>query len=111
MKNLKTFILALFSFTASYAADITAISSGPWSASSTWSGNVLPGNGDLVIIPAGTTVTIDDVQQYSSSNMIINVFGTLRLVSPGKIDLDANSIITVHSGGRIAGNGSPSETI
>jgi hypothetical protein len=111
MKNLKTLTLALFTLTASYAADITAVSSGAWSATSTWSTNVLPATSDLVIIPAGITVTIDDVQQYSASSLTINVFGTLRLVSPGKIDLDATSIINVYSGGKITGNGSPSETI
>lgn len=111
MKNLKTLILALLTFSASYAADITAVGNGLWNAPSTWSGNSLPGNTDLVIIPAGITVTINDVQQYSASSLIINVFGTLRLVSPGKIDLGATSVITVYRGGKITGNGSPSETI
>lgn len=111
MKNLKTILLALFTITNSFAADITATNNGLWNAASTWSSNHLPFNGDLVTIPAGVTVTIDDVQQYSASNLVINVFGTLRLVSPGKIDLAANSIIRVHPGGRITGNGSPSETI
>src|SRR5687767_9178500 len=111
MKNLYSFLLALLSMTASYAAEIIAVNSGSWSAPATWNTSVLPGNSDLVVIPTGITVTIDDVQQYSAFSLVINVMGTIRVVSHGKIDMAASSIITVYPGGRITGNGSPSETI
>ena len=111
MKNLTLITLALFSFAKAIAADIMAVNNGTWSDPATWSTNGLPSAGDVVSIPSGTTVTINDVQQYNSSSMVINIFGTLKLVSPGKIDLAATSVITVFTGGKITGNGSPSETI
>lgn len=40
-------------------ATMSAQATGNWSNITTWSGGVVPGNGDSVIIPSGVTVTID----------------------------------------------------
>ncbi len=46
-------------FQSAQAASISSVQSGNWSNPSTWSGGVVPGDGDTVTIASGHTVTVD----------------------------------------------------
>ena len=83
-------------------ATITSAQTGPWSETSTWSGGVVPGNGDSAIIAATHNVTVDqdttigtsDVADTGTAAITVNTGGTLtigafRLTSRGDIDLSA----------------------
>ncbi len=84
--------------------------SGNWKNTSTWSLSRLPQHGDTVVIPVGRTVLIDDIQNYSTSDLYIKVYGTLN-IDNGKLWLGVNSVIIIYAGGSITGAGSPSETL
>lgn len=83
---------------------------GNWNNNSTWSLNRLPQHGDTVVIPVGRTVLIDDIQNYSTSDLFIKIYGTLEIIN-GKLWLGANSTIILFTGGVINASGSPSETL
>ena len=84
--------------------------SGNWKNTSTWNLNRLPQHGDTVVIPVGVTVYITDIQNYSTEDLYIKVYGTLD-ISGGKLWLGVNSVIIVYTGGTITASGSPSETL
>lgn len=97
------------------AATITSvIPGGEWTSTSTWSGGVVPSNGDVVVIPSGSTVTISN--QTVDFNGTVNISGTLSLIgsgsyyfgtaTPGILNMDASSIVNVLSGGQITTGGS-----
>ena len=104
-KSLKTifslFILLYLSPNVLFSATITA-STGNWSATSTWSGGVLPGIGDDVIIPNGVTVTQDITAGNGGDckTLTIAAGGTLALganyISP-RTTLTCNGSITASS--------------
>src|SRR5688572_24492842 len=83
---------------------------GNWNNISTWSLNRLPIDGDTVVIPAGRTVTITDIQNYSTQNLFLKIYGTLDIIN-GKLWLGANSTIVIFTGGVLTASGSPSETV
>ena len=83
---------------------------GNWNNTATWSLNRLPQHADTVVIPVGRTVTIDDIQNYSTSDIVIKIYGTLEILN-GKLWLGVNSIIILYTGGTIVATGSPSETL
>jgi hypothetical protein len=70
----------------------------------------VPSNGDTVVIPAGKTVVIDNVQNLSSSFLYVKINGSLKL-SGGKLWLDVNSSIVIYLGGSLIGTGNSSETL
>ena len=84
--------------------------SGNWKNTSTWNLNRLPQHGDTVVIPVGVTVYITDIQNYSTEDLYIKVYGTLD-ISSGKLWLGVNSVIIVYTSGTITASGSPSETL
>ncbi len=59
-----------------FAATITSQGSGNWSASETWTGGVIPGDGDAVIIADGHTVTIDQNIGTPSGGLLMLRVGT-----------------------------------
>lgn len=101
-----------------YVANASTITSvipgGEWTSASTWTGGVVPSNGDIVVIPVGSTVTISN--QTVDFNGTVNVSGTLSLIgsgsyyfgtaTPGILNMDASSIVNVLSGGQITTGGS-----
>ncbi|GAA4318470.1 hypothetical protein [Flaviaesturariibacter amylovorans] len=97
------FILAGLSLTA-HARTVTAVNSGSWESSSTWS-PAAPGNGDLVLIPRDKTVEITSNIQQKFWQMDIRVAGTLNFVGGGaKLWLNDQSVIYVYSYGKIYSN-------
>lgn len=85
-----------------------------WDAGSTWNLNRAPVSGDTVIIPAGKTVIIDNMENLAhgnANNVYVQVYGTLLFQKNGKLVLNENSKITVYPGGVIRGTGSSSQSI
>ncbi|HEX2536503.1 MAG TPA: G8 domain-containing protein [Chitinophagaceae bacterium] len=112
-KTLFFTIVLLATLAAGAAPRIKAVyNMGVWRASATWDLNRRPASGDTVVIPSNTTLFIDDNQNLTSSNLYIQVFGTLHLKGGGaKLTINSISRISVHSGGRITSDHSPSEVI
>lgn len=96
----------------SQAANCTAIASGDWSDPATWSCGAAPGCGDLVTIPAGITVKLDDHLMIDESSMpacntptYIQVFGTLQFVTGKKMELACGSAVEIMVGGMLQNGG------
>lgn len=115
MKLLKLTIVGILLIHTSFlkAATCTALSSGNWFDATKWSCGAVPGCGDLIIIPAGITVTLDNhllIDESSvpacSSPTYIRVFGTLKFASGKKMELACGSAVEVLVGGSmLAGTG------
>ncbi len=109
---MKTCILCLilfFSATFTNAATIQATTTGLWSSSTSWNLGRIPGNGDIIIIPSGITITISSTVTLSST-VLVEIFGTL-IFSGGstKLNLSSTSEVYVYTGGEItdaSGSGS-----
>src|SRR5688572_15148897 len=102
------FLFALSAFAGPTNNAVPA--TGNWKNTSTWSLSRLPQHGDTVVIPVGVTVLITDIQNYSTEDLYIKVYGTLDIGS-GKLWLGTNSVIIIYTGGTITASGSPSETL
>jgi hypothetical protein len=76
---------------------------GVWTISTSWLGDVVPVDGDTVIVQAGDTITIDDVLFFDG---VIQVYGVL-LFDNGKLSMDENSVIQLAEGSNIIALGSP----
>jgi hypothetical protein len=102
------------------AATRTALSTGLWFNTATWSGNVIPGCGDIVVIPLGITVTVTgqdlfiDENSSPNCNEPTNVFvlGTL-LMESRTLKMACGSGFSISPGGCInhegPGSGSASK--
>ncbi len=104
MKRLPLFIIALLSLAvASAAPKVKAVSNtGLWRANGTWDLNRLPKAKDTVVIPAGKTITIDNVQALDS--VYVMVQGTLKFTNIlSYLSLDETSTIVVTSSGSVVG--------
>lgn len=102
MRKFLTLLLIISFFTA-YSAPITLkVANGSWIASS-WDLNRLPANGDNIIIPANTTLTLD--KDVSLSNVQMEISGSLVLAGNNmKLVLDNASKLIVNAGGTIQGS-------
>ncbi len=100
------FSLAFVFITETQARSVTAVTNGNWTNTSTW-GGLTPTCGDTVLIPAGITVTINDVLDFTGCSqwIRINIGGTMTFQTGKKIKLPCNSVIQVYLGGQIAGGG------
>lgn len=88
------FILALLVNTIAYGANFTAIASGNWSSAGTWSG-VAPSftnTTDIITIPAGLTVTLDNNLVINGVTSSVNVEGTLSALAATSITVISGSI-------------------
>jgi hypothetical protein len=111
MKKLYLIILVIFTASFTFANPVINVTAnGLWKNNSTWDLHRIPKDGDTVVIPAGKTVTIDDVQNLSTAFLYVKVYGILKF-SGGKLWLNVNSSIVVYSGGSVTGTGNSSETL
>lgn len=95
----------LFSSNLSHAVTRTAATNGGWTTAATWSPSGAPAAGDVMIIPAGRTVTVSSNTSYSSS-IRIQVSGSLFFSGGGaKLNLPCGSVVEILSGGTLDGNG------
>lgn len=89
------------------AATCTATVSGNWSNASTWSCPGGPACGDVIIIPAGFTVSISNQQDYSActptpgASPQIYVYGMLQFVTGNKLKLPCGSNVYIGATGTI----------
>ncbi|HEX6333493.1 MAG TPA: T9SS type A sorting domain-containing protein [Flavisolibacter sp.] len=107
------FIVAgiLFSLITSAAPVNTVLSNGKWSQVATWSEGRLPQDADTVVVPAGTTLLIDNNVSLSTAAIYLKVYGTIEM-KVGRLDLGVNSFIILFDGGSIQNtNGNNSEKI
>ncbi|HEY4289657.1 MAG TPA: MBG domain-containing protein [Puia sp.] len=103
----------------SKAATITAQQSGSWWSASTWAGGIVPGTSDVIVIPAGITVSVYGPTYDTQWNLdrwdnpaAIQVYGTLNVIdNPADGGTDYYGIyflnplaLTVYSGGDVADN-------
>ena len=107
MKKLYTVLtitfLVLCYIKSSAQATITATAnSGRWNAPSTWDLNRVPANGDIIIVPGNIKVILDDTEDYSTSTLIINVFGEIEVKNNGNLSMNALSVLELKPGGRLS---------
>src|ERR1051326_285604 len=112
MKKLYSLLVVIFAvhFTMATPAINSVQASGYWKNPSTWSLGRLPINGDTVVIVAGKTVMIDDIENLSNQFLYVKIYGVL-IFSSGKLWINNGSSVFIFSGGQIASTGSPSETL
>jgi len=102
---MKTFTLITFALLLAGAVfgapKITAVqNNGQWNAASSWDLNRLPQNGDTIVIPAGLTIFVSNMN--SLNNVYIRIYGILSMTG-GKLDLDIACTIVVFNGGLVLG--------
>lgn len=110
--NLSAGLLLSLTFLTTHAATRTASTNGNWSSTATWGGAAAPTTGDIAIIPAGITVTLDAGAgtldaTYAAFNFYnpsrIDVYGTLNVVgnssATGGVLFENPIDIEVFSGG------------
>ncbi|RRJ90477.1 Ig-like domain-containing protein [Flavobacterium macacae] len=78
----------------------TAIASGNWSNTATWSSGAVPNEGDNVTVPAGLTVTQDDAAAKSYN---LTVDGNLVYSATTAANLVVGNSVTINSTGNLTG--------
>lgn len=105
---------ATVSATTASTSTVTATASGNWSDAAIWSGGIVPGAANNVVVPAGLTVTVDE-DAFAAD---LNVAGTLlyesvtaRNLEALNVTVDVTGTLAVPSAGsqfahelRVAGN-------
>jgi hypothetical protein len=108
------FLLLFFSLTITFckSSTCTAVSNGDWANSATWSCAGGPGCGDVIVIPAGITVTITSQQNYSActptpaASLQLVIFGCLKFVTGNKLQLPCGSnVFIAPTGSMVPGGG------
>ena len=96
MKRLIVALLFLFAPCSVWAAAISTAQDGEWSSTSTWTGGVVPGNGDTVTIATGHDVTVSDNRTVGTAGAT----GTeaIQVQGTGTLTVSAGSTLTVKGG-------------
>ncbi len=89
------------------AATHRVVASGPWSAAETWADGVLPADGSRVFVPAGLTVTVDDV--FAAELATLRVDGTLRFATTTNTQLRVDTLVAAP--GSIVEIGTPEDPV
>lgn len=100
------------------------VANGNWTSPSTWNGGTLPGNNDIVCIPAGFTVTVVgntykeektpaacQSDPANSPRLYIFICGNLNFDPSGKLYLSCGSTIEIYPGGRVQAAAGSSDLI
>ena len=99
-------------------ATITSAQSGNFSSTSTWTGGVVPGNGDRFDVSSGHTVTLDSSTPIPSTGFVDSyIYGTLQSQSGasmtlrmnGRLYVKSNGLLHLRDGATIQINGSSGE--
>ena len=99
-------------------ATITSAQSGNFSSTSTWTGGVVPGNGDRFDVSSGHTVTLDSSTPIPSTGFVDSyIYGTLQsqasasmtLRMNGRLYVKGNGLLHLRDGATIQINGSSGE--
>ena len=99
-------------------ATITSAQSGNFSSTSTWTGGVVPGNGDRFDVSSGHTVTLDSSTPIPSAGFVDSyIYGTLQSQSGasmtlrmnGRLYVKGNGLLHLRDGATIQINGSSAE--
>jgi hypothetical protein len=108
-----SFLIGVFTSFYSFSNTCTAITSGNWSNGAIWSCGIQTSCGDIIIIPSGIIVTVDEIvgldanstpQCNQPTGMIID--GTLVFQTGKKINLGCGSAVAISpAGSMIPGNG------
>ena len=94
-------LISAFSFAAP-KNKFTGVNGG-WSFNSNWSLNRLPTSGDSIVIPSGSTLTVNNDIVLSDVHVLVS--GTINIVNNNTlISLDYQSEIIVYPGGIITGS-------
>lgn len=104
------------SVAASVACTYTSTQSGNWSATSTWVGGCVPGDGNNTTIAAGHTVTVDSTQNIGTGTLTVNgtlnqsaalTAGDTTISSTGTLSTGNNALnvgaMTVNASGNLTG--------
>lgn len=96
---------------------------GNWNSGSTWNGGTVPGHMDIVCIPAGMTVQVNNPTYTDGGNtcpvantaltptLYVFVCGTIDFKAGGKLHTGCGTNFTVFTGGRILAANGNSELI
>lgn len=91
-----------------YSATCTALANGNWTNPATWSCGSVPGCGDIIMIPAGITVDLDEHVNLDETSMPpcsdpvqIIIFGVLHFNTGKKMYLSCGSTVEIMVGGQI----------
>lgn len=111
MKGYAAIIIALFSFIISFAQNNQVIiDNGKWNNNSSWGLGHSPTNGEIAIIPADSTLVVDN-NNLLTTDITLKVYGTLQF-QVGKLRLTPNSVVLLYPGGIITSSvGTPADKI
>lgn len=98
------------------------VNNGFWNEPSTWNGNSLPAQNDIVCIPANVTVRVRNnnyeplatscpATSANTPNLFIFVCGTIDFDPSGRLNIGCNSNFQIYTGGRILAAQGASELI
>ena len=79
-------------------ATITSTQSGNFNATSTWSGGVVPVDGDAFVIDAGHLVTVNDDRRTTNGYDNSTIEGCLKIVDNGLLRMNGNLTVNPVSG-------------
>ena len=111
MKRCYLTVLACFYFLACYSqTNQVILNNGKWTNNATWGLGHVPQNGEIAIIPADSTLILDNNIQIDT-DITLKIYGELNF-QVGKLKLTANSIVLLYPGGTITSQlGNPSDKI
>ncbi len=105
-------LITVYNFSFANTKTVISNSGNGWIVASNWSPAGIPQDGDTVIVPAGFSIKIKG-QIYTSGEpcLVIKVFGNLDFEPSGRLELSANSRLSLMPGASITSHGSGSEIV
>ena len=100
-----------FNFSIANSRTVISNSGNGWSVASNWSPSGVPQDGDTVIIPAGLVIKVKGQIYTGEPCLVIKVLGNLDFDPSGRLELSANSKLSLLPGATITSHGSSSEIV